>query len=208
MFSLKNLARKELNKKLPFILCIYVRRCKKVIIDLYDRLVHAEAQVFNLNNRSLVVDYTLKINFSKTLINILQKIALKLHNPVSCAKCPPFTFPLVGRQGNFHQSDCSILNAVSHVASNCCWAPHCLANTAYITIHYDDVIMDSIASQITSLTIVYSTVHSGADQSKHQSSASLAFVWEIHRWPVNFPHKWPVTPKMFPVDDVIMITTI
>ena len=70
--------------------------------------------------------------------------------------------------------------------------------------HYDDVIMDSIASQITSLTIVYLTVHSGTDQRKHQSSASLAFVWEIHRWPVNFPHKWPVTRKMFPFDDVIM----
>ena len=72
--------------------------------------------------------------------------------------------------------------------------------------HYDDVIKDSIASQITSLTIVYSTVHSGADQSKHQSSALLAFVWEIHRWPVNFPHKWPVTRKIIPFDDVIMIT--
>ena len=64
--------------------------------------------------------------------------------------------------------------------------------------------MSEIASQITSLTIVYSTVLSGADQSKHQSSASLAFVWEIHRWPVNFPHKWPVTRKRFPFDDVIM----
>ena len=72
-------------------------------------------------------------------------------------------------------------------------------------MHYDYVIMDSIASQITSLAIVYSTVHSGADQSKHQSSASLAFVWEIHRWPVNFPHKWPVTRKMFPFDDVIVV---
>ena len=70
--------------------------------------------------------------------------------------------------------------------------------------HYDDAIMSEIASQITSLTIVYSTVLSGADQSKHQSSASLAFVWEIHRWPVNFPHKWPVTRKIFPFDDVIM----
>ena len=70
--------------------------------------------------------------------------------------------------------------------------------------HYDDVIMSEIASQITSLTIVYSIAHSGADQSKHQSSASLAFVWEIHRGPVNFPHKWPVTRKMFPFDDVIM----
>ena len=65
--------------------------------------------------------------------------------------------------------------------------------------------MSAIASQITSLTIVYSTVYSGADQRKHQSSASLAFVWGIHRWPVNPPHKWPVTRKIFPFDDVIMI---
>ena len=72
------------------------------------------------------------------------------------------------------------------------------------TAHYDDVIMGTIASQITSLTNVYSTVYSGADQSKHQSSASLAFVWGIHRGPVNSPHKWPVTRKMFPFDDVIM----
>ena len=61
-----------------------------------------------------------------------------------------------------------------------------------------------MASQITNLTIVYSTVYSGADQRKHQSSASLAFVRRIHRWPVNSPHKWSVTGKMFPLDDVIM----
>ena len=72
-------------------------------------------------------------------------------------------------------------------------------------LHYDDVIMEAIASQITSLTSVYSTVYSGADQSEHQSSASLAFVWGIHRGPVNSPHKWPVTRKMFPFDDVIMV---
>ena len=71
-------------------------------------------------------------------------------------------------------------------------------------MHYDDVIMSTIASQITSLTIVYSTVYSGADQRKYQSSAWLAFVWWIHRGPVNSPHKWPVTRKMFPFDDVIM----
>ena len=70
--------------------------------------------------------------------------------------------------------------------------------------HYDDVIMGAIASLITSLTIVYSTVYSDADLSKHQSSASLAFVWGIHRGPVNSPHKWPVMWKMFPFDDVIM----
>ena len=61
-----------------------------------------------------------------------------------------------------------------------------------------------MASQITSLTIVYSTVYSGEDQRKHQSSASLAFVRGIHRGPVNSPHKWPVTRKMFSFDDVIM----
>ena len=74
----------------------------------------------------------------------------------------------------------------------------------YCKLHYDDVIMSAIASQITSLTIVYSTVYPGADQNKHQSSVSLAFEWGIHRGPVNSPHKWPVTRKMFPFDDVIM----
>ena len=71
-------------------------------------------------------------------------------------------------------------------------------------LHYNDVIMGAMASQITSLTIVYSTVYSGADQRKHQSSASPAFMRGIPRSPVNSPHKWPVTPKMFPFDDVIM----
>ena len=70
--------------------------------------------------------------------------------------------------------------------------------------HYDDVIMTMPASQITSLTVVYSIVYSCVNQRKHQSSASLGFVWEIHRGPVNSPHKWPVTRKMFPFDDVIM----
>ena len=68
--------------------------------------------------------------------------------------------------------------------------------------------MGANASQITSVTIVYSTVYSGADQSKHQGYMSLAFVWGIHHWPVNSPHKWPVTRKMFPFDDVIMKTRI
>ena len=70
--------------------------------------------------------------------------------------------------------------------------------------HYGDVIMGTMASQFTSLTIVYSAVYSGVDQRKHQSSASLAFVRGIHRWPVNSPHKWPVTRKMFPFHNVIM----
>ena len=61
-----------------------------------------------------------------------------------------------------------------------------------------------MVSQFTSLAIVSSTVCSGADQRTHQSSASLAFVREIHRSPVNSPHKRPVTRKMFAFDDVIM----
>ena len=73
----------------------------------------------------------------------------------------------------------------------------------YPLFHYCDVIMNTIASQITSLTIVYLTVNSGTHK-KHQSSASLAFVRGIHRRPVNSLHKGPVTRKMFPFDDVIM----
>ena len=86
---------------------------------------------------------------------------------------------------------CKILGVIAHP----CHGPN---------FHYDDVIMTMLASQITSLTVVYSIVYSGVNQRKHQSSASLAFVWEIHRGPMNFPHKWPVTRKMFPFDDVIM----
>ena len=70
--------------------------------------------------------------------------------------------------------------------------------------HYSGVMMGTMVSQITSLTIVYLTIYSGADQRKHRSFASLAYVWAFHWWPVNFPHKWPVTRKMFPYDDVIM----
>ena len=69
---------------------------------------------------------------------------------------------------------------------------------------YSDVIMSATASQITSLAIVYSIVYSGIDQSKHQSPASLAFVRGIHRSPVNFPNKRPVTRKLIPFDDIIM----
>ena len=69
--------------------------------------------------------------------------------------------------------------------------PQCLKN------HYSNVIMSVMASQITSLTIIFSTVYSGADQRKHQSSASLAFVRGIHRWPVNSPHKGQWHRKCF-----------
>ena len=79
------------------------------------------------------------------------------------------------------------------------WPPFCRRHFQ-MNFHYCDVIMGTVASQISSPTIVYSI-----DQRKHQSFASLAFVQGIHRWPVNSTHKGPVTRKIFPFDDVIMI---
>ena len=60
----------------------------------------------------------------------------------------------------------------------------CLTRVKFIPMnfHYNDVIMGAMASQITSLTIVYSTVYSGEDQREHESSASLAFVENVSIW--------------------------
>ena len=80
----------------------------------------------------------------------------------------------------------------------------CMMPLIVLILHYGDVIMGAMAYQITSLTIVYSTDYSGADQRQHQSSTSLAFVRGIHRWPVNSPHKGSVTRKMLPFVDVII----
>ena len=63
--------------------------------------------------------------------------------------------------------------------------------------HYIDVIMSAMTSQITGIKIVYSTICLGANQRKHQSSASLASVREIYRWPVNSRHKGQVTRKIW-----------
>ena len=63
-------------------------------------------------------------------------------------------------------------------------------------LHYIDVIINAMASQIFGVSIVCSTVCSDADQRKHQSSASLVFVKGIHRWPVDFPHKQAVTRRL------------
>ena len=81
-----------------------------------------------------------------------------------------------------------------------------LSQTSYSTspMHYSDVIMSAMASQITGVSIVYWTVFSGSGQRKYRSCASLAFVRGIHPWPVNSPHKEQVTRNMFPFDDVIM----
>ena len=64
---------------------------------------------------------------------------------------------------------------------------------------------DAIASQITGVSIVCSVVCSDAEHRHYQSSVSLAFMRMIHRWPVDSPRKGPVTRKMYPFDDVIML---
>ena len=90
-----------------------------------------------------------------------------------------------------------ILIAYEYRRLGACWCPN-------IYRHDNDVIIGAMASQITRLPTIYSTVYSGTDQGKHQSSTSLAFVRGIHRSQVNSPHKGPVTRKIFPYDDVIM----
>ena len=84
------------------------------------------------------------------------------------------------------------------------WVKDYMVSAGILAHHYTDAIMGVMASQITSLANVYSAVYSSADQRKHQSSLSLAFVRAIHRWSVNSPHKWPVTWNAFPFGDVIM----
>ena len=100
----------------------------------------------------------------------------------------------------------SCLHLQREFAMSCCFPPQTFPELKFYQKNYNGVIMGAMASEITRLTIVYSTVYSGTDQRKHQSSASLAIVLGIHRWPVNSPHKWPVTRKIFPLDDVIMIS--
>ena len=90
-----------------------------------------------------------------------------------------------------------IIRSISHTRFVCTlfWCGYIISMPI---IHYSDVIMSSMAFQITSFTIdVYSTVYSGADQRKHQSSASLAFVRGIHRWSVNSRTKGQLRGKRF-----------
>ena len=96
------------------------------------------------------------------------------------------------------------LNFNLHALSPCYIVPRfpvkISRNVSWISLQWR--IISTMMSQITSVSIVYLIFCSGADQRKYQSPASLAFVSGIHRWPVNSPHKGPVTRKMFSFDDV------
>ena len=103
----------------------------------------------------------------------------------------------------------------SPVASNLCnWSLyHSLTLTRHrrwrlTQGHCNDIIMSAMVSQITGVSMVCFALCSGAHQRKHQNSASLALVRGSRRWPVNSPHKRPVTRKMFPYDDVISISSV
>ena len=105
---------------------------------------------------------------------------------------------------------CDVPTDFTHAHPSSLVSPtHCqsydCANASETTLkHYSDVIISAMASQITGASIVYKTDCSGTDRSKHQSSASLAFAWGIHWWPVNSPHKGPITRTIFQLYDVIM----
>ena len=84
-----------------------------------------------------------------------------------------------------------------HIVCSSSWRP------GIVALHWRHNGRNGVS--ITNLTSVYWTVCSGEDQRKHQISASLAFVWGIHRWPVNYSHKWTIARKMFPLDDITMM---
>ena len=115
----------------------------------------------------------------------------------------------------------TLVHLMSCVNKNTCNGIRCLseleirslfwANTytvGFMLVRWSDLIMGAVVYQIISLTIFHSTVYTGASQSKHQNSVSLAFVLRIHLWLMNSPHKWLVTRKMFPFDDVIITISL
>ena len=119
----------------------------------------------------------------------------------------------LGRWVNCRVSTMRIRGKMTKICSTsqvlCTWSAFvvccCSMPILSISLHYSDVIMSTITSQIICVSIVCSTVCAGADQRIHHSSASLAFVTGIHhRLPVDFSHKGPATWKIFPFDDVIM----
>ena len=103
-------------------------------------------------------------------------------------------------QSNFSRNSNSFVKKCIWKVSSAKLRPLCSGFNS----HYSDVIMSAMVSQITGVYINCTTICSGPDQRKHQSSASLDFVRGIHLWTVDSPHKWPVTGEMFPFDDVIM----
>ena len=142
----------------------------------------------------VIVNWTRRNNLQWILIKIQNFSFTKMHLKISSTKwrplCPGEDESINNCRRSYEMIGSNLRSAAAKMVQD---------------DHYNDVIMGVMASQIASLAIVYSCVYSDADQRKHQSSASLAFVRGIHRSPVNSPHKGPVTRKMSPFDDVIMM---
>ena len=119
-------------------------------------------------------------------------VALKCYRHASFLKVVCVNKPLL-QQTNvkfvsvFRIFGCQQTTFLSRIRAHSCTLTYIGVHTMHNCGHYTDVIMGAIASQNTSFTIVYSTVYSDADQRKHQSSASLAFVRGIHRGTGEFP---------------------
>ena len=144
-------------------------------------------------------------NFGEILIKIQNFSFTKMHLKISSAKGRPFSpkgYMSLGQWRNICENDLSCFKYWLRQDRDICietasveklHIDAMVSNTYFISLHfnYSDVIMRAMESQITSVSIICSTVCPGADQRKHQSSASLAFVGGIHRWPVDSPHKGP-----------------
>ena len=111
---------------------------------------------------------------------------------VSCAACCSTTLSAECFPSYMRQTSVSWTNAFSSFFA--IFAP-LVGGPLVSKSHYSDGMMSEMASQLTGVLVVCSTVCSGADQRKHHSSASLAFERGIQRWPVNSPHKGAVTRK-------------
>ena len=140
--------------------------------DYFGRNERALGQIYLILTNILIDTFSVTQTRSRVVWTIF---VLKNEVGVRDEQCPPVKF------NNFFCKEAEIFLLLIHKCDGgqfmqifCC---------AVIKLHYSDVIMSATASQISSLTIVYLTVHSGADQRKHQSSVKLAFVRGIHRWP-------------------------
>ena len=181
-----------------------------VIIGLDNGLSPVRRQAIIWTNTGILLIGRLGTNFNEILIGIPTFSFKKLHLKTSSAKWRLFCFGF----NELMQRTLPLVNVGTESAI--VWVAIIIMHMLLIFfkwqllsskrwVHYSDTIMSAMAFQITSLTIVYSIVYSGADQRKHQSSASMAFVRGIHRSPLNSPHKWPVTREMFPFDGVIVL---
>ena len=136
----------------------------------------------------------LEISFSEILSECHTYSFKKMHFKMSSVRCRPFCLGFnvlmhklshselifawcwIAMSGGFHwvQHRC---DEISNIYNKRMF----IITSSSSACYYTDVIMGTTASEITSLTVVYSTVYSDADQRKHQSPTSLAFVWGTHR---------------------------